>query len=315
MKKFIGLVALITIITGCATAELKDGSSSVVTFKEGGISADVLYESLKDKYGSEVLINLIDTELLNREYENTEEEDAYVKDVVKSLKNEWEDDFETNITYYYGVKDEGELKDYIRLVYKRNLWTEDYSKSIVTDKEINDYYEKHLVGDITASHILIKSDAKSNATDKEKKEAETKALNLAKEIIAKLNKGEKFEKLAKEYSDDASNSENGGALGAFNDRSNYDANFLEAAIKLEVNKYSSEPVKSQYGYHIIYKTKQADKPKLDKVKTEIINKIASEKVSTDSSFTAKALVALREKYGMKITDSELKKDYEKIYQD
>lgn len=44
-------------------------------------------------------------------------------------------------------------------------------------------------------------------SDSEKKDEEEKALKLAKEIIAKLDKGEKFEDLAKEYSDDDATSE------------------------------------------------------------------------------------------------------------
>ena len=150
-------------------------------------------------------------------------------------------------------------------------------------------------------------------SDSEKKDEEEKALKLAKEIITKLDKGEKFEDLAKEYSDDDATSEKGGKLGSFNDRSNYDKNFLESAIELKVNEYSKTPVKSQYGYHIIYKTKQNDKPELDKVKDAVIAKIANEKVTNDSTFASKAMISLRQKYEMKITDSKLSSKYDSIY--
>ena len=49
------------------------------------------------------------------------------------------------------------------------------------------------------------------------------------------------------------------------------------------------------------------------IKESIIKKIGSEKISSDSSFTSKALVALREKYEMKITDTTLKNGYDKVY--
>ena len=178
---------------------------------------------------------------------------------------------------------------------------------------INDYYKNYVIGDIEASHILIKSNATNSMSDSEKKDEEEKALKLAKEIIAKLDKGEKFEDLAKEYSDDDATSEKGGKLGSFNDRSNYDKNFLESAIELKVNEYSKTPVKSQYGYHIIYKTKQNDKPELDKVKDAVIAKIANEKVTNDSTFASKAMISLRQKYEMKITDSKLSSKYDSIY--
>lgn len=314
IKKAILLVIVLGLMTGCGTAKLSDGKESVVTFKDNaGISAETLYEKLKDKHGVEVLVNLIDTELLSKEYSKTDSEQDYVDNMFNSYKKQWGDNFKRYMAYYFGVSTEDELKEYIRLNYRRNAWTEDYAKKQVTDKEINDYYKDYVVGDITASHILIASEATDKMSDSEKKAAEEKALKLAKEIIEKLKKGEKFEDLAKEYSDDSSNSEKGGVLSTFNDRSTLDKNFLESAIKLEVGKYSTTPVKSQYGYHIVYKTKQEDKPELDKVKTSVIAKIANEKIENDSSFASKALVALREKYEMNITDSKLESSYNSVY--
>lgn len=314
IKKAILLVIVLGLTTGCGTAKLSDGKQSVVTFKDNaGISAETLYEKLKDKHGVEVLVNLIDTELLSKEYSKTDSEQDYVDNMFNSYQKQWGDNFKSYMAYYFGVSTEDELKEYIRLNYRRNAWTEDYAKQQVTDKEINDYYKDYVVGDITASHILIASEATDKMSDSEKKAAEEKALKLAKEIIEKLKKGEKFEDLAKEYSDDSSNSEKGGVLNTFNDRSNLDKNFLESAIKLEVGKYSTTPVKSQYGYHIVYKTKQEDKPELDKVKTSVIAKIANEKIENDSSFASKALVALREKYEMNITDSKLESSYNSVY--
>lgn len=314
IKKAILLAIVLGLMTGCGTAKLSDGKESVVTFKDNaGISAETLYEKLKDKHGVEVLVNLIDTELLSKEYSKTDSEQDYVDNMFNSYKKQWGDNFKSYMAYYFGVSTEDELKEYIRLNYRRNAWTEDYAKKQVTDKEINDYYKDYVVGDITASHILIASEATDKMSDSEKKAAEEKALKLAKEIIEKLKKGEKFEDLAKEYSDDSSNSEKGGVLSTFNDRSTLDKNFLESAIKLEVGKYSTTPVKSQYGYHIIYKTKQEDKPELDTVKTSVIAKIANEKIENDSSFASKALVALREKYEMNITDSKLESSYNSVY--
>ena len=164
-----------------------------------------------------------------------------------------------------------------------------------------------------ASHILISVNVSSDSSDEDKKKAEEEALAKAKDVIERLNKGEKFEDLAKELSDDTANKSNGGKLGKFNDRSSYDANFLDAAIKLEEGKYSSSPVKSQFGYHIIYKTKQEERPKLKDVEKSIIYKIAQDNISNDSNYGAKSLLGLREKYGIKITDSDLEKEYNTTY--
>lgn len=313
MKKVLTTIICLLLVCGCATSHLKNGEESVIKYDKGGVSAEDLYEKLKKENGIEALIYLLDTDLLNKEYKKSEAENKYIKDVVDSLKNEWKDDFEKNIAAYYGTATEKDFKEYIRLSYRRNLWRKDYAESIVNDKQIEEYYEKYAIGDIEASHILIKSNATSSMSDKEKAEAEEKALEKAKEVIKKLNDGEKFEDLAKEYSEDDANKNKGGALGTFNDRSNYDENFLDAAIKLETGKYSSEPVKSQFGYHIIYKTKQDKKPELKDIKDSIISKIAEDNMSSDSNFNNKAILALREKYGVKIKDSDLKKEYNELY--
>ena len=52
---------------------------------------------------------------------------------------------------------------------------------------------------------------------------------------------------------------------------------------------------------------------IDKVKDEVKTKIANDMRSTDSNFNINAIKALREEYGLKITDSDLKKSYEDIY--
>ena len=303
MKKVFLLMISLLLLTGCATAKLKNGEESIVTFSEGGISAEDLYKVLKEKYGTEELITLIDTNLLNRKYTEDDAEKNYVKDVLASAKEQFGDSFLSSINSYYGVSSEEEFKEYIRLVYRRNKWQKDYAKSIVNDNEINDYYEQTIIGDIEASHILIQVNSEEEEAD---------ALLKAKEVITKLNNGEDFTALAKEYSGDAATASNGGELPAFNDRSNYDENFLEAAINLENGKYSSTPVKSKYGYHIIYKKSQKEKPELKAVKDEIVNKLAELKVS-DSSFIRTAILALREEYKMNITDSYLSSGYNEIY--
>lgn len=314
MKKLLIVLCSLFLVCGCATSHLENGEESVVEFKKDGISAQDLYEKLKETYGTEALVTLIDTELLSREYKANKEENTYVRNVVESLKNEWKENFDTYIQTYYGVKTEEALEDYIRLTYRRNLWKTDYAESQVNDTQINDYYENNAVGDMEISHILITSAATDKMTDDEKKAEEDKAYQTAVSIIERLNNGEKFEDLAKENTKDEATKSTGGKLPEkINDRSSYDENFLDASIKLEVGKYSATPVKSQYGYHIIYKTSQDNKPALNDIKEDIISVIAQDIISADSNYTAKALLALREKYEIKITDSDLEKEYNELY--
>lgn len=171
------------------------------------ITTEEFYQELKDTYGTYAIINSIDKLLLNKVYETTSDMKTKIEAQITKLKSQFGSDFESAINYYYGVSTEKQLYDYIEMAYKRELAVKEYANTLIKDEDINKYYEEKAIGDIKASHILIKSDASSSATDDEKKKAEEKALEKAKEIIKKLDDGEKFEDLAKEYSEDSSASD------------------------------------------------------------------------------------------------------------
>ena len=311
MKKILIISMFALLLTGCGDVKLENGEKAIVSFNNGdGVSAQELYDELKDMYGVNYLVNLIDTKLLNLEYEETTEELEYVQQVVDSVKAESGEEFISYIEYYYGVNSEQDFEDYIRLNYRRSLWIEDYAKDIVTDKQIEEYYNDVYVGDMEVSHILITVDATADTPDDEKKEAETEAYNKAKEIIEKLNNGEDFATLAKENSDDTATANEGGAVGTVNYGMNYDEDFVEAAAKLEEGKYSTTPVKTQFGYHIIYKTKQEEKKSLEDSTDTIREIIANESLNNNTQLYSEALEALRNKYEMDIVDGELKSGYE-----
>ena len=314
-KKFLLILCCLVLITGCGNVKLSNGENAAVTFKnDEGISSDEIYEELKKAYGAEALINMIDNYLLNKEYDETSEEKKYIKDTISSIK---EYAAQSNVSYldyisnYYNTKTEEAFKNLVSLSYRRNLWSKDYAKTLVSDKQIKEYYNDYTIGDIEASHILISTQATSDMTDDEKDNLNSEALKKAKEVIVKLNNGEDFAELAKEYSDDTASAKDGGKLGYFN-RGEMVSAFEEAAVALKVGEYSKTPVKSEFGYHIIYKTDQKEKPELDSVKDDIIEKIASELLSSDSTLYAKSLIALREKYEMTIKDSVLKDGYDSI---
>ena len=71
--------------------------------------------------------------------------------------------------------------------------------------------------------------------------------------------------LAKKYSKDEASASNGGDLGYFDLNEMVDE-FSDAVKELKVDEYTKEPVKSSFGYHIILKTGEKEKPKLKDVK-------------------------------------------------
>lgn len=315
-KKLICILAVLLLVTSCGKVpKLKNGDEAVVTMKDGDISVEKLYSEMKEKYALDMLITKIDTAILNNVYKTDDEEKNYIDKQLETIKYYYETYYKSQYKSFQeyltqnGVESEDELKENIRLTYKRNKAVKDYVKSIITDKEIEKYYDEEIFGDISASHILIKPEYDKNASDEEKKEAEKKALKEAKEVIAKLKKGEDFAELAKEYSDDSSNSKSGGKLADFNHGQMVEA-FEDAAKELKVGSYTTTPVKTEFGYHIILKTAQKDKPSLKEVKDDIISDLTDEKLKDDSTLEVTALVELRKKHKVEIQDKDIKKLYE-----
>lgn len=311
----INLLLILTVFTvGCTNAKLKNGEEKVLSFDDGKITADTLYKSLKDKYGINVLMNLMDHEILDDKFKTSEEENKQIDDQINQMKQNYQDNeegFKAAIAQYFGVADEKELRELLSLEYKRNSAVNEYIANHIDETEIEEYYNTKTIGKIKARHILITPDVKDDMSEDDKKKAEDEALEKAKDIIKNLDEGKSFKSLAKKHSDDVGTAKDGGLLEEFDNDSNMDENFLDAAAKLEVKKYTKEPVKSQYGYHIILKESEKDKPKLKDVKEDIKKTLAEKKLENDNTLYYQALMDYRKERGLKFTDSKLKKEYEK----
>ena len=142
IKKIVILSLLMVMVVGCgAVPTLKNGEQKVASLDKGGISADSLYNTLKSKYGAQVFIDLLDTEILNNKYKETDDEKEYVKSQVDDIKKSAK---ENNASYadllsYYGFENEAQLKDYLRLTHRREKVVNELVEKDLKDKEINDY--------------------------------------------------------------------------------------------------------------------------------------------------------------------------------
>ncbi|MDE2594620.1 MAG: peptidylprolyl isomerase [Burkholderiales bacterium] len=139
----------------------------------------------------------------------------------------------------------------------RSLFADFEKKNGTTEAEARAEYDKFKAGkgdkEYHARHILVETEEQ------------------AKDLIAQLNKGAKFDELAKKNSKDPGSAENGGDLDWANP-DNYVPEFSKALTQLEKGKYTQEPVKSQFGYHIIEleDVRSAQFPAFEEVKAQII---------------------------------------------
>lgn len=311
-SKICALSLVLITLVGCGKIPvLENGQEAVATMKEGNISANDLYEKIKNTYGKSVIIDMIDHIIFDEKDKTTEEETNYIKEQIESLEStakQYNVTLDYLIAYYYGINSREELNNYLSLSYRRQQAVEEYVAKGLTDKEINKYYDENIFGDIKAKHILITPNTLEGMTTEETEKANKEALNTAKEVIKKLSAGEDFDKLVKEYSEDEATKNKNGDLGWFS-TGDMVAEFEEAAFALKKGSYTTTPVKTKYGYHIILKVDEKTKPTLKDVKEDIIDTLVTNKLSADSTLYYKALEQIRKDSGLEIHDDELAKQY------
>lgn len=137
-----------------------------------------------------------------------------------------------------------------RLAYARNKvlmesLLNDVTKTAATEAEMKKLYDESVTKvqpeeEVRARHILVKTEAE------------------AKDVLVKLKGGADFDKLARELSVDPSAKTNGGDLEYFG-KGQMVAEFADAAFKLDKGQLS-EPVKTQFGFHVIRVEDKRQKP-------------------------------------------------------
>lgn len=122
--------------------------------------------------------------------------------------------------------------------------------------------------EVQTSHILVAWEGSDGASE-ETKRTKDEAYELAKELKVKLLAGESFSTLAKEYSDDTSNKDTGGVLvEPVTGAGTYVYDYEQASLELEKVGDITDPIKTQFGYHIIKADKIAENVKEVKYKYE-----------------------------------------------
>lgn len=277
-------------------AKLKDGTEAVASINDKNITADDLYNSMKNEYSLVSLLNLIDKTVLEDLYTltdsmNTEIDETleYYFDLYKSYYGYTEEEFLTN----NGFSSKDDFREYLVLDYLRNLYYQEYAEEQVTTSKINSYYKNSVFGKINTNFIAVATSA-DNATD------------LIEEIITKLNEGSTYEEITEEYKDKITYKE----LGYQGFNSDLDSEYMTALKKLKDNQYTKEYVTTDYGYTIIFRLDTEEKETLDNVKDDIIKYLAEEYKEADENLYYKALINLRKKYNLEFNDTDLKNKYQ-----
>lgn len=315
-KYLLLLLCLPLLMTGCKKIPvLQDGKQVIVEINGKQFTAEEFFDELKEISGTGVLINLVNNYIADQELTDEMKEDAkkqaqsYYDSLYAAYGSEW-----NSFLQYYNYNSGDEFLSYLTDSYMQTAVFEQYVKNdVIKDEEIQAYYDESIFGEITVRHILISPDVEDDMTDEEIEEAENKALEKAKELISQIKNSENLEEdftnLAKENSDDTGTVNQGGLLENITNESGLVEEFWEAANDLNVGEFTTEPVETKYGYHIIYKVSQKEKPSLDSVKDKILDSLVSELLS-ETNAQSVYWAGLREKYNMVIYDDIIKDSYD-----
>ena len=250
----LGVLALILVTTGCSSlvggkwAVKVNGDSILIKDYDARVAlAQKTYEKQGMKFDtdqgkqalpqikSQLLDRMIEGKLIAQEVKNQKlnPEDATVTSQEDVIKKNIGDVTKFQDTLNQQGMTEPELKNFLAVYSKMTT-----DVKVPSDSDVQAFFDKNKAKytqpeSVTARHILLKTE------------------DEAKAVIAQLKAGADFTQLAKDKSIEPGAKDSGGELGTFT-KGKMVAEFETAAFAQKVNTFSETPVKTQFGYHVIF---------------------------------------------------------------
>ena len=289
MKKIIAVMLLIVLTMSLvACGGEKDNNSDLVKVGETTINENELEQYLEftafiqgvdtsqfpeesmKAIKSQMLDDMVALECIKQKYSGKEKE-VFPDTIEADLKSFMDEAKNTEAISSFlkenKISDETLKKFFYNQNYRTAYFQEVEAGMADIEKDAKAFYDANLdsfkVDEVTASHILVADEA------------------TAKDILAKLQAGEKFEDLAKQYGTDGTKDQ-GGSLGTFG-RGEMVKEFEDVAFALNAGEIS-DVVKTEFGYHVILVTDKNQGTKTyeeakDSIKSNLVSEEAQKQIT------------------------------------
>ena len=307
------IVNIVLVVLG-HKVKLENGKEVIASIDGKSYTADELFDNLKNKYGKDTLLTLIDEHISSKELSDEDLTSAKkeAQEYIESIKKQYESagyTWEDVLTQYGYTNEDALLNEYLVSV-KSQYVIKNYLEKDLTEEEIKKYYDENIYGTYTVKHILIKPDVTDDMSDEEKAAAEEAAKNTASEVISKYAAGEDWATLVTTYSEDEGSKDSEGLIENFT-KGDMVEEFFNASITLKDGEYTTEPVKSTHGYHVILKVSSTEKASLEDSKDEVVSALVDKKLSDDANLYNSTWIKIRNDYKLSIKDTTIKENYDK----
>ena len=266
--KYSSLVTAIAVALAATACSKSDSQPKIVA--EGEVVATV-----NGKPISRASFEIMANEVNERRGENKIADDKIIDELIKR------EVLSQNLVVSDSIKDPklaAKIENAERMMLSQAAAEAFLETADVSDADLKKEYDDRIGAmqktEYRARHILVDSEA------------------LAKEVIGKLAKGEKFEALAKKYSKDPGSKDKGGELGWFSPQQMVEP-FSKVVVGLKAGETTAAPVQTQFGWHVINleETRDQQVPPFEAVKDQLKGMVQTKKLQENiNALMAKAKV-------------------------
>ena len=289
--------ALLVLLLFKRAPKLKNGEQVAVSNDKYKVTEQDIYDDIRENNGLNSALRLIDLSIVKKYYNGALDEEAkkdseeQAETYIKQYTNYGYD--EAQFLAYYGFNTKEDFINYLTEDYLLNKYFEEKIKESITDKQVDEYYEKYGIGKKTV-YIFSEKD-KTDTLDK---------------IRTSLKKGTDVEKVYSKYEKSSEVTINPKLELDYNTLSSYSSEVASYIKKTNASSYSKIFNDDTLGNVFVYVVSAEETPEKDSIKNEIIQTLVDQAKTADGELYYKTFINVRKENNIKFYDDAYKKQYD-----